>query len=1018
MSIRRERIYCCFGSKETSFRRRAKDALLCGNVQAGEDLVKDLVKGVTHGNKDGSQTKAINGQVQTHTPEQSRRALLGPASSSSLEDPSRTPSDAAEIPFPLEGALQGEWHHVSNHSGQASPTATDPASTPDDFPAHRREPSANVLEAERHDGAPSPLSGNPAEAGVPGSQPLQPIADGAPPFWSPASGGWIPPTRNIRGVGGGQHPGRISEDHPSTQFPASSQQQCGANKDEPEWADARSAFKKVGYAYPFKPLYAMLELGEEPTPADVYEEVVRPRATGMQSARSLHPRDGSDDDGGSPFGRSNIRQVASSPDMASQADDHLDEMELDAVREASQEGEADSKLKRKSGSLASIDSARGADDSVHSRKSGRGSCTNLAGLVETRKLRVDNLKGVTFVNQYIIMRTLGSGSFGKVKLCMNSQDQQLYAVKVINRQAMLRNSRLNRRPGSHMASPGEHVMKEIAVMRNLRHQNIVHLKEIIDDPAGSKLLMVMEYVEGGPIVVGNSATEKSRLPEIVAKRFFRDIILGLDYLHYNKVVHGDLKPDNLLMSAAGKVKITDFGSSHMFQRGDTMLRTMGTPAFMAPEMCVGGNFHGRTCDIWALGICLYMFHYGTVPFKAQAVMQLYNTIQHEPLKFPASPEISPELRDLLTRLLQKDPLTRITMPEIFRHPWVTLGANLPLYSLQEVQPPPRLTIPAASDDEALEFQMPYCPNIKHDSLRVYKCLLGSLFVRKTFPAGTDIAVQGTKAEAVIYIEDGECEILFANKHSDVDEDFEGSDESDGDSCSSSDSDDTMATVSMPHANSSSLDNSDSASTSRPSTASLASLDPVQMRVLARSSGSGFSTASSSLDSSRQLLHAGSSRRFRKRAMLRTMLAATVQAAQIVNNVELLHQDEMVITTRGPGQYIGEVHFFNDGSHRSLWRTGVRARTNVTCLLLCQRAVQQQLRKHPEIEIEVRSAIAQRKSELMKLETLERLAAFQADLEQEMNLMRERLETPSMTPYISRDSSRRSVHDDILSSSTL
>ena len=86
---------------------------------------------------------------------------------------------------------------------------------------------------------------------------------------------------------------------------------------------------------------------------------------------------------------------------------------------------------------------------------------------------------------------------------------------------------------------------------------------------------------------------------------------GLDYLHFNKVVHGDLKPDNLLMSAKGKIKITDFGSSHMFQRGDTMLRTMGTPAFMAPEMCAGGGFHGRTCDIWALGICLYMFHYGT-----------------------------------------------------------------------------------------------------------------------------------------------------------------------------------------------------------------------------------------------------------------------------------------------------------------------------------------------------------------------------------------------------------------------
>lgn len=69
---------------------------------------------------------------------------------------------------------------------------------------------------------------------------------------------------------------------------------------------------------------------------------------------------------------------------------------------------------------------------------------------------------------------------------------------------------------------------------------------------------------------------------------------------------------------------------------------------------------------------------------------------------------------------------------------------------------------------------------------------------------------------------------------------------------------------------------------------------------------------------------------------------------------LLHQDEMVITTRGPGQYIGEVHLFNDDRHKATWRTGVRARSNVTCLLLCQKAVQQQLRNHPEIEIEVRS----------------------------------------------------------------
>ncbi len=94
--------------------------------------------------------------------------------------------------------------------------------------------------------------------------------------------------------------------------------------------------------------------------------------------------------------------------------------------------------------------------------------------------------------------------------------------------------------------------------------------------------------------------------------------------------------------------------------------------------------------------------------------------------------------------------------------------------VQEIRPPPVLTIPAVDDDEAVQLQMPYCPNIKQESVRVYKCLLGSLFVRKHFPAGSDIAIQGSKAEVVIYIEDGECEILFSDKHEDVDEDFEGS----------------------------------------------------------------------------------------------------------------------------------------------------------------------------------------------------------------------------------------------------
>jgi serine/threonine protein kinase len=85
---------------------------------------------------------------------------------------------------------------------------------------------------------------------------------------------------------------------------------------------------------------------------------------------------------------------------------------------------------------------------------------------------------------------------------------------------------------------------------------------------------------------------------------------GLDYLHANQVAHGDLKPDNLLLSACGKVKIADFGSSQLTRACSLVNKTCGTPAFMAPEMCGGHAYHAATADLWALGVCLFMFVYG------------------------------------------------------------------------------------------------------------------------------------------------------------------------------------------------------------------------------------------------------------------------------------------------------------------------------------------------------------------------------------------------------------------------
>ncbi|GIL76111.1 hypothetical protein Vretifemale_5833 [Volvox reticuliferus] len=330
------------------------------------------------------------------------------------------------------------------------------------------------------------------------------------------------------------------------------------------------------------------------------------------------------------------------------------------------------------------------------------------GVIETSRLVVDHLKGNVFINQYLIIKDLGKGAHGTVKLVYNTQDDMLYAMKVIHKRRMRRQSYLaepravanmmrnvgmsplsgsqteGQRGPSPLSSPRtpngmtDEYSNEIAVMKELDHPNVVKLYEVIHDPSNNKLLMTMEYVEGGCVLAGSSPTQKVPIPEATAVKYFRDVVKGLEYLHFNRIVHGDLKPDNLLMSSSGKVKISDFGSARFCEKSDMIFATAGTPSFMAPEMCQGKQFNGFPGDIWALGICLFMFVFGKPPFTGNTTYQIYEAIQRGELQFPAEIPASGELKDLLTRLLQKDPAQRISLEEIPAHPWVTRGGVLPV----------------------------------------------------------------------------------------------------------------------------------------------------------------------------------------------------------------------------------------------------------------------------------------------------------------------------------------------------
>lgn len=181
-------------------------------------------------------------------------------------------------------------------------------------------------------------------------------------------------------------------------------------------------------------------------------------------------------------------------------------------------------------------------------------------------------------------------------------------------------------------------------------------------------------------------------------------------MHAQGIIHRDIKPDNCLITADDVLKFVDFGVSEMFEKDSDMntAKSAGSPAFMPPELCVAkhGEVSGRAADVWSMGVTLYCLRYGAIPFEKHQLLDLYESIKED--DFDLGESCSPDFRDLMTRLLKKDPHERIVMEELRvgsanclislytyfaqGHPWVTKGGADPLLSKDEnianlVEPP-------------------------------------------------------------------------------------------------------------------------------------------------------------------------------------------------------------------------------------------------------------------------------------------------------------------------------------------
>jgi [calcium/calmodulin-dependent protein kinase] kinase len=272
------------------------------------------------------------------------------------------------------------------------------------------------------------------------------------------------------------------------------------------------------------------------------------------------------------------------------------------------------------------------------------------------------------LNEYIREYKIGSGSYGKVALYRSSVDGKHYAIKSFHK------SHLRKLRVAPSETAMTDVLREVLIMKMLEHPNIVNLIEVIDDPESDDFYMVLEYVEGKWVCEGSG--RQCAIGEETARKYMRDIVSGLTYLHAHNIVHGDIKPDNLLITHDGTVKIGDFSVSQAFETGnDELRRSPGTPVFTAPECCLGLTYHGKASDTWAVGVTLYCMILGEYPFLGDTLQDTYDRIVNNPIEIPD--DINPQLKNLIEGLLCKDPEQRMTLAEVAEHVWV-IGNDGPI----------------------------------------------------------------------------------------------------------------------------------------------------------------------------------------------------------------------------------------------------------------------------------------------------------------------------------------------------
>lgn len=305
------------------------------------------------------------------------------------------------------------------------------------------------------------------------------------------------------------------------------------------------------------------------------------------------------------------------------------------------------------------------------------------GVVPSEKEREDfNLVDDTFngrslrsygsVNSYVVLGPV-RGHSGEARLVLSRADKTFFGMRFIAADVtplILR---------SH---------EEIAVLKRLSHPNLVKHHECLSDTGRGGHYVIFEHTPRGVVTETQRLENVAPIPERAARIIMRDIINALEYMHALRIVHADIRPDNLLRAVNGSVKVNPIGCitqdfTEIHDMTSLVRARLGSasPAFLAPELCWDGNapaipHKSYAMDVWSVGAVLYFLLYGRVPFGGASGQDVQRNICTAKLKFPRMPETSRKVRNLLKGVLgEKDPKTRIALSELKKHPWFAEGID-------------------------------------------------------------------------------------------------------------------------------------------------------------------------------------------------------------------------------------------------------------------------------------------------------------------------------------------------------